>query len=52
MEARLREALGTKVTITAGRKGGRIMLAWYDDEDLGRLVDRLAVPLAQMGDAP
>jgi len=42
MEARMREALGTKVTIAAGRKGGRITIAWYDDEDLGRLVDRLA----------
>lgn len=42
MEARMREALGTKVTIASGRKGGRITIAWYDDEDLGRLVDRLA----------
>jgi ParB family chromosome partitioning protein len=42
MEARLRDSLGTKVTITPGRKGGRISIAWYDDEDLGRLVDRLA----------
>ena len=41
MEAQVREALGTKVTITPGRKGGRITIAWYDDEDLGRLVDRL-----------
>jgi len=42
MESRMREALGTKVTIAAGRKGGRITIAWYDDDDLGRLVDRLA----------
>lgn len=42
MEGRMREALGTKVTIAAGRKGGRITIAWYDDDDLGRLVDRLA----------
>ncbi len=42
MEAQLREALGTKVTIASGRKGGRITITWYDDEDLGRLVDRLA----------
>ncbi len=41
MEAQVREALGTKVTIRPGRKGGRITIAWYDDEDLGRLVDRL-----------
>ena len=42
MEAQMREALGTKVSIAAGRKGGRITITWYDDEDLGRLVDRLA----------
>lgn len=42
MEARLREALGTKVRIAAGRRGGRIIITWFDDEDLGRLVDRLA----------
>ena len=42
MEAQMREALGTKVTISSGRKGGRITITWYDDEDLGRLVDRLA----------
>jgi ParB family chromosome partitioning protein len=41
MEAQMREALGTKVTIASGRKGGRITITWYDDEDLGRLVDRL-----------
>jgi len=42
MEAQMRESLGTKVTIASGRKGGRITITWYDDEDLGRLVDRLA----------
>ncbi len=42
MEAQMREALGTKVTIASGRKGGRITITWYDDDDLGRLVDRLA----------
>jgi ParB family chromosome partitioning protein len=42
MEARVREALGTKVTISEGRRGGRITITWYDDEDLGRLVDRLS----------
>ena len=43
MEAQMREALGTKVSIASGRKGGRITITWYDDEDLGRLVDRLAM---------
>jgi ParB family transcriptional regulator, chromosome partitioning protein len=42
MEAQLREVLSTKVTIAPGRKGGRITISWYDDEDLGRLVDRLS----------
>ena len=42
MESQMREALGTKVTIASGRKGGRITITWYDDDDLGRLVDRLS----------
>lgn len=42
MEARMREALGTKVTIASGRRGGRITIAWYDHDDLGRLVERLS----------
>lgn len=44
LEARLRETLGTKVSIAAGRRGGRITINWYDDDDLGRLVDRLCAP--------
>jgi ParB family chromosome partitioning protein len=44
MEARMREALGTKVSIAPGRTGGRITISWYDDDDLARLVDRLAAP--------
>jgi ParB family chromosome partitioning protein len=44
MEAQLREALGTKVAISVGRRGGRITITWYDDDDLGRLVDRLSSP--------
>lgn len=42
MEAQMRDALGTKVTIVPARRGGRITISWYDDEDLGRLVDRLS----------
>lgn len=41
MEARMREALGTKVTISPSARGGRIAITWYDDDDLGRLVDAL-----------
>jgi ParB family chromosome partitioning protein len=44
MEARVREALGTKVTISTARRGGRITITWYDDEDLARLVERLSGP--------
>jgi ParB family chromosome partitioning protein len=41
LEAELRLALGTKVALAAGRRGGRITITWYDDDDLARLVDRL-----------
>jgi len=43
MEAQMREALGTKVNIASGRVGGRITITWYDNDDLGRLVDRLSM---------
>jgi ParB family chromosome partitioning protein len=41
IEARLRESLGTRVTVTPGRRGGRITITWYDPDELDRLVDRL-----------
>lgn len=44
MEALMREALGTKVTIDPGRTGGRITITWYDDDELARLVERLTSP--------
>ena len=34
-------ALGTKVTLARSRKGGRIIIEFYSDEELGRLYDRL-----------
>jgi ParB family chromosome partitioning protein len=37
----LRDALGTKVTLSRARKGGRITIEYYDDDDLGRLYERL-----------
>lgn len=40
-ESDLRTALGTKVTLTSGRKGGRIIIEYYDGDDLGRLYERL-----------
>jgi ParB family chromosome partitioning protein len=42
MTARLRETLGTKVVLTPGRKGGRIIIDWYESDDLMRLYERLA----------
>ena len=41
VEEDLRNALGTKVSVARGRKGGRIVIEYYNDEDLGRLYDRL-----------
>ncbi len=41
LERGLREALATKVTLSSARKGGRITIEYYDDEDLARLYERL-----------
>jgi ParB family transcriptional regulator, chromosome partitioning protein len=41
VETDLRTALGTKVTLAKARKGGRIVIEYYSDEELGRLYDRL-----------
>jgi ParB family chromosome partitioning protein len=41
LEADLRTALGTKVTLTASRNGGRIVIEYYNRDDLGRLCERL-----------
>jgi ParB family chromosome partitioning protein len=41
LEADLRTALGTKVQISRSRKGGRIVIEYYSDEELSRLFDRL-----------
>ena len=37
----LRTALATKVSVTPGRRGGRITIEYYDDDDQGRLYERL-----------
>ena len=39
--AELRGALGTKVEVTRGRKGGRIAIQFYSDEDFERLYELL-----------
>jgi ParB family chromosome partitioning protein len=41
VEEDLRRALGTKVRLARSRRGGRIVIEFYDDEDLGRLYERL-----------
>ncbi len=41
IEAELRTVLGTKVSLTRSRKGGRIVIEYYDDADLNRLYERL-----------
>jgi ParB family chromosome partitioning protein len=41
IEEDLRRALGTKVSLARSRRGGRIVIEYYSDEDLGRLYERL-----------
>lgn len=44
LEERLRQALGTRVQLVRGRRGGRITIHFYSDEELIALVERLAGP--------
>ncbi|HJX67167.1 MAG TPA: ParB/RepB/Spo0J family partition protein [Candidatus Limnocylindrales bacterium] len=41
LEGDLRRALGTKVLLARSRKGGRIVIEYYSDEEFSRLFDRL-----------
>jgi ParB family chromosome partitioning protein len=41
LEEDLRRALGTKVSLARSRKGGRIVIEYYSDEEFSRLFDRL-----------
>jgi ParB family chromosome partitioning protein len=41
IESELRAALGTKVILTRARRGGRIVIEYYDEADLARLYDKL-----------
>ena len=41
VEEELRHHLGTKVSLSRSRKGGRIVIEYYSDEELGRLFERL-----------
>ncbi|MGI6376237.1 MAG: ParB/RepB/Spo0J family partition protein [Anaerolineae bacterium] len=42
LERRLREALGTKVDLFRSRKGGRVVIHFYSEEELQALLDRMA----------
>ena len=41
VEEDLRRALGTKVRVARSRRGGRIVIDYYTEEELGRLYERL-----------
>jgi ParB family transcriptional regulator, chromosome partitioning protein len=41
VEEDLRRSLGTKVSLARSRRGGRIVIEYYSDEDLERLYERL-----------
>jgi ParB family chromosome partitioning protein len=41
VEEDLRRALGTKVRLARSRRGGRIVIDYFSDEELGRLYERL-----------
>ena len=41
LEDQLRDALGTRVTLKRGRRGGSLVIRFFSDEELNTLVDRL-----------
>jgi ParB family chromosome partitioning protein len=41
LEEDLRRALGTKVRLARSRRGGRIVIDYFNDEELGRIYERL-----------
>jgi ParB family chromosome partitioning protein len=41
VEEDLRRSLGTKVSVARSRRGGRIVIEYYSEDELGRLYDRL-----------
>ena len=42
LEEQLRRTLGTKVDLTHGRKGGRVVIHYYTDEELESIIGRLS----------
>ena len=43
LERQVQDGLGTKVEIVPGKKGGKVVIAYYNNEDLGRVCD-LIIP--------
>ncbi len=41
LQTRLEESLGTKVSLRGGRRGGRLVIHYYSDEELNALADRI-----------
>ena len=41
LEAAFRGALGTKVSLSRGRRGGKLVIAFYSDEELQTIYDRI-----------
>jgi ParB family chromosome partitioning protein len=41
LETDLRRALGTKVTVRPGRKGGRLIIEYYSEDEFQWLYERL-----------
>jgi ParB family transcriptional regulator, chromosome partitioning protein len=42
LEEQLRASLGTKVDLTRGRNGGRVVIHYYSDEELEAIIERLS----------
>jgi len=40
----LQSALGTKVQLQRGKKGGRVVIHFYSDEELQAIYDRIVGP--------
>lgn len=41
VEEKLRKSLGTKVSISATSRGGKIVIAYYSEEELDRILDKI-----------
>jgi ParB family chromosome partitioning protein len=42
IEDRFRSALGTRVSVSRGKRGGRLVIYYFDDEQLQGIYERLA----------